>query len=216
MTILFVVFSVLGIALVTIGIFWPGRSVVAVEAQPARRWPSFTNRRVAVINEPVALAIEAVESVPVLATITWPLAIDDTATDLDRVARLRLIESFTFVPSAWAAEVLQHAYHEERDELREAAVHAIAECGAVAEPVLAAAVISEHASERAVGVDGYAKIGVLDAVIPLLDDTSLPVAISAAYALARGGRSDVIDAHFAAETDAPRREEIRAVLSALA
>ncbi len=214
---------VLGIIFITIGIFAPGRTV-AVAGEEAKPWrfPSLAGIRAAMDAADSSAVVAPMPEAPFVPevvappAIAWPLAIDAGATGLERTERLRLIESFTFVPGPWAAEILVQAYAEETDDLREAAIMAIAECGALAEPVLAQAILAANASERALGVDGYAKIGALEAVIPLLDDPSLPVAISAAYALARAERTDVIDAHFAADSDAPRLDEIRSVLAALA
>jgi hypothetical protein len=216
------VLLVFGIVLITAAIFWPSRSEpdVAATTKPWR-FPTLTGVRAHMPEAPVAAAAAnagavAVAEASAAEAIRWPLLIDETATELERLERLRIIESFTFVPGPWAAGILTQAYDEERDDLREAAVVAIAECGTLAEPVLARALRSQSAAERALAVDGYAKIGILEPVIPLLDDPSLPVATSAAYALVRAQRSDVIDAHFAAQADAERLEEIRAVLSALA
>jgi hypothetical protein len=214
------VLLVFGIVLITAAIFWPSKSEpdIAAATKPWR-FPTLTGVRAQMPAPPVpaAVAAEAVVALaPEAERVRWPLLIDETATDLERLERLRIIESFTFVPGPWAAQILTQAYAEERDDLREATVVAIAECGTLAEPVLAQALLSHSASERAHAVDGYAKIGVLEPVVPLLDDPSLPVATSAAYALVRAQRSDVIDAHFAAQADAERLEEIRAVLSALA
>jgi hypothetical protein len=217
------VLLVFGIVLITAAIFWPSKAEpeAAASVKPWR-FPTLSGVRAQMPEPPAPIA--AVATVATAGTeppappapILWPLLIDETATELERLERLRIVESFTFVPGPWAAGILTQAYAEERDELREAAVVAIAECGTLAEPVLAQALVSPTASERALAVDGFAKIGVLEPVIPLLDDPSLPVATSAAYALVRAQRADVIDAHFAAQADAARLEEIRAVLSAIA
>ena len=59
----------------------------------------------------------------------WPLRIDDTAIDLDRDAKIALIERLGLIGAPWCEEILKQADTEEDDStVRRAIAFALSDC----------------------------------------------------------------------------------------
>lgn len=59
----------------------------------------------------------------------WPLRIDDSAVDLDREAKIALIEHMGLIGAPWCEEILKQADTEEDDStVRRAIAFALADC----------------------------------------------------------------------------------------
>jgi hypothetical protein len=161
-----------------------------------------------------ALALGSGEASPLL--LTWPSQIDADAGPLEPTERLRLIESLGIVGESWCAQTLALAYREEHGEMRDAVVGAAADClEGAGRGTLLLAIGADRPSERALAVEGFAKMDDLEPVRPLLDDASMPVAIAAAYALVRGGASADVEEYLAGRPEDDRSGEIRSVLGLL-
>ena len=191
-----------GIISIALAIYAPRRVVPVVESVNADD--------VAALGGEEALA----EAAPF--HLTWPSQIDSEAGPLEPTDRLRLIESLGVVGEPWCAQTLALAYREEHGEMRDAVVGAAADClDSAGRGTLLLAIGAERASERALAVEGFAKMNDLEPVRPLLDDGSMPVALAAAYALVRGGASSAVEEFLAGRPEDERSGEIRSVLGIL-
>lgn len=215
-------FLIIGLGLIAIARFWPESSSGVVTAV----WPVKTRR---IETSPLLNVTPADADAPAgaagavadpLATfarvITWPALIDAEAGPLTSDERLRVIEGLSIAGDAWCAGILRHAYVEENDELRVAAVEALGACeGDIVLPTLERAYTSNAVAERYAAVDGASRHGDVALLERALHDSDGTVALAAAYGLHRAKRADLIERGLAGRTD-PRADEIRRVLPILA
>ena len=103
---------------------------------------------------------------------------------------------------AWCAGILRHAYEEENDELRVAAVEALGACeGDDVRPTLERAYTSNAVAERYAAIDGASRRGDVALLERALHDSDGTVALAAAYGLQRAKRADLIERGLTGRTD---------------
>lgn len=197
MLVLGTIVLLLGVGLISLAQFWPSTPKPAPNG---------------VVKEPEITG-------PVVAfarAITWPLVIDAEAGTLSEGERRHVIEGLGIVGDRWSAGILSQAFDEEEDELRVAAIEALAMCEAedVAK-TLERAYASYVVAERYAAIDGAVRHGDVALLERALRDTDGTVALAAAYGLQRAKRDDLVERALDGRDDA-RASEIRRVLPILA
>lgn len=197
------IFLVIGVGLITLARFWP-QSRAAVTAVAA------------VETTPLPTSGELTGPVTALTrTIAWPAHVDPDPGELDASERRRVLEGLGLVGDAWSAQILVQAFDEEHDDLRVAAIEALAMCaGDAVAPTLERAYASYAVPERYAAIDGASRRGDVALLERGVRDTDGTVALAAAYGLSRADRHDLIDDALAGRDDA-RANEIRRLLAIL-
>jgi hypothetical protein len=213
-------FLIIGLGLIAIARFWPESSsgvVTAVWPVKTRRIETMPLLNVTPAGAEAAAPGESADPLgPFARVITWPALIDPDAGPLSTDERLRVIEGLGIAGDAWCASILRHAYEEENDELRVAAIEALGACeGDLVRPTLERAYTSNAIAERYAAIDGASRRGDVALLERALHDSDGTVALAAAYGLQRAKRADLIERGLAGRTD-PRADEIRRVLPILA
>ena len=198
------IFLVIGVGLITLARFWPQRRAAVTAGAPVDAAPP---RASGELTGPVTA---------VTRTIAWPAHVRPDPGELDAGERRRVIEGLGVVGDAWSAQILTQAFDEEHDDLRVAAIEAVAMCaGDSVAPTLERAYASYAVPERYAAIDGASRRGDVALLERGLRDTDGTVALAAAYGLSRAGRGDLIDDGLAGRDDA-RANEIRRLLAILA
>jgi HEAT repeat protein len=148
--------------------------------------------------------------------ITWPARLE-AGGDLDVAGRLRLIASLGFIAKRWCAQILVQAYEEEADaDVRAAVLQALRRCNdPLATPTFVAGARSPDARQRSLAAEGLAALGNFEPLVGLLDDPELPVALTAAHALQRGGGAALLEANLSGRNGDSRAAELRRMLGAM-
>ena len=194
---------VIGVGLITLARFWPQRRPAVTAVAPVETMPL---RAAGELTGPVIAVTRA---------ITWPAHVDPDPGELDAAERRRVLEGLGLVGDAWSAQILTQAFDEEHDDLRVAAIEALAMCtGDDVAPTLERAYASYAVPERYAAIDGASRRGDVALLERGLRDTDGTVALAAAYGLTRAERSDLVDAGLAGRDDA-RANEIRRLLAIL-
>jgi hypothetical protein len=195
-------FLALGIGLIALARFWPSHApVVAVEALE---------------TTPIAAVAELTGAVTAFTReITWPVMIDETATELDSGERHVLIDSLALVAGDWTAPILAAAFDQETDDLRIAALEALSRTTSDVVPAtLERAYTSYAVHERYAAIEAAARRRDVPLLERALRDTEGSIALLAAYGLHHAGRHDLIEASLSSRDDA-RATEIRCILPIL-
>lgn len=198
------VFGIIGIALLSIAQFWPGRKSVVTHVEPLEELALGESARFAAELEAVAAR-----------NVTWPREIDADAGALTADERRHVLDGLGIVGDAWSTGVLLRAYAEETSDLRVTVIENIARClDPRAGGALYRAYSSPSAAERYAAIDGASRRG----EVPLLErgirDTETIVVLAAAYGLKRAKRDDLVDSTLHGRTD-PTALEVRRVLNML-